>query len=242
MWVRAATDLILPRRCIVCDRKLNLNEQHICLSCSADIPLTRFWALKHNPMADRLNEVIQKNTETTDGKYERYAFASALFFYDSEAGYRKIPYMTKYHGALAVGRHFGKILGEYIANCPWMQNANVVIPVPLHWSRKWKRGYNQAEVIAAEVAAAMDIPLRTNILRRIRPTKTQTRLEVHDKRSNVKDAFRASCQNPDLFKHIILVDDVFTTGSTVVACFMSLREVFPPSVRISVATLAFVGR
>ena len=241
MWVRAAADLILPRRCIVCDRKLNLNERHLCLGCLADIPLTRFWIIRHNPMADRFNEIIQKNQGTAGSPRERYAFAAALFFYDSEASYRKIPYRIKYHGDLAAGRHFGKMLGEHLSRCPWMQDADAVIPVPLHWSRRWKRGYNQAEVIAREVAAAMKLPVYVDILKRNRATKTQTRLNTEEKVRNVQDAFKASYKDVGQFRHIILIDDVFTTGSTLFACFRALRAVFPPGVRISVATLGFVG-
>ena len=79
--LRAATDMILPRRCLVCDRKLNTAEHHICLGCLADMPLTRFWAIMHNPMADRFNEVIQKHLEPADGPHEKYAYATALFYY-----------------------------------------------------------------------------------------------------------------------------------------------------------------
>ena len=127
MWVRAAADLILPRRCIVCDRKLNLNERHLCLGCLADIPLTRFWIIRHNLMADRFNEIIQKNQEVYGSPRERYAFATALFFYDSEASYRKIPYRIKYHGDLAAGRHFGKMLGEHLSRCR-MQMPSFLFP------------------------------------------------------------------------------------------------------------------
>ena len=241
LWMRAAADLILPRRCLVCDRKLNLAERHLCLGCLADIPETRFWTVMHNPMADRFNEAIQKHLEPADGPHEKYAYATALFYYDSHAGYRKVPYSIKYNGDIKAGKFFGKILGERLAECQWLQDADAIIPVPLHWSRKWKRGYNQAEVIASEVASAMNIPLRTDILRRIRPTRTQTKLKIDEKTKNVTDAFRASSKDVGQFRHIILVDDVFTTGSTLMACFAALRTVFPPSVRISVATLAFVG-
>ena len=238
--LRAAADLILPRRCLVCNRKINLAERHLCLGCLADMPKTRFWTIMHNPMADRFNETIQKTPDTNLGR-EKYAYAVALFFYDNQEDYKQIPYSIKYHGNIAAGRYFGQMLGEYLAQCPWMQDADAVIPVPLHWSRKWKRGYNQAEVIASEVAATMKIPLRTDLLKRIRFTKTQTRLDVRKKSENVKDAFKVTHHDSDTFRHIIIVDDIFTTGSTLGECFRALREIFPPSVRLSVATLGFVG-
>jgi ComF family protein len=120
------------------------------------------------------------------------------------------------------------------------------MPVPLHWIRKWRRGYNQAEVIAREVAAELGAPLDCRTLVRRRRTQTQTKLDVKDKTTNVAGAFKVRKRTQDSegqqqLKHILLIDDLFTTGSTLMACFTALREVFPPSVRISVATLAFVG-
>ena len=243
--LRAAADLLLPRVCIVCGRKLNLDEQHICRACLDDMPLTRYHMLKHNPMADRLNKIIQKQLEVLwDAGLEaseRYAYATSLFFYTSEAGYRHIPYQIKYHGNIRVGRYFGKMLGREIAKAPWLADVDVVIPVPLHWRRKWSRGYNQAEIISVEVAKVLHVPLRTDILKRKRYTKTQTKLDITEKSSNVNGAFVATAFNSPDFRHILLVDDVFTTGSTLYECFRALRSIFPSSVRISVATLAFVG-
>ena len=113
----------------------------------------------------------------------------------------------------------------------------------LHWTRKWKRGYNQAEVLGSELAMVLNIELRTDILRRTRRTRTQTKISPQKKRENVNGAFTVALCKDDMnqYRHIILVDDVFTSGSTLIACFTALRSVFPPSVRISIATLAFVG-
>lgn len=239
--LRAAGDILLPRLCIVCGQRLLMDEKHLCLGCLADLPQTFFWTMSHNPMADRFNEIIQK--EGPDG-HELYAYAAALFFYHSEADYRLIPYQIKYHGNIQAGYYFGKMLGLRLASSETFRDVDMVIPVPLHWSRKWKRGYNQAEIIASAVAEAMEAPMRTDILKRSRRTKTQTKMEVEDKVRNVAGAFVAPAGLPECVKgirHILLIDDVFTTGSTLFACFQALRSIFPPSVRISVASLGFVG-
>lgn len=237
----AAADLLLPRGCLVCGRKLLLDEKHICLECLADMPRTFFWRQKRNAMADKFNEVIGKDQE--DLQYEAYAYASALFFYHSEADYRLIPHQIKYHGNISAGKHFGRMLGRYLTSSDLYSDVDLVIPVPLHWSRKWKRGYNQAEVIAAAVAEQLEAPLDTSILKRPHRTATQTRMSIEEKSRNVFGAFAAAADGIriDEFRHILLVDDVFTTGSTSGACFHALRQVFPPSVRISIATLGFVG-
>lgn len=241
--LRAAADVLLPRVCLVCGRKLLLREEHLCLYCQSDIPYTRFRQLKHNPMADRFNEIIQRHLETCDVPVlEKYAYALSLFFYDSDSDYRHIPYQIKYHGNLPAGRHFGEMLGHEIASAPWMADADVIIPVPLHWRRKWSRGYNQAEVIARAVSDITGVPVRTDILKRVRYTGTQTKMDVPQKAENVDGAFCACRPEDANSRHIVLIDDVFTSGSTLGACFNALREVFPPEVRISVATLCFVGR
>ena len=255
-YLKAAADLILPRVCVVCGERLLLSERIICLHCLADLPLTHFWKQKHNPMADRFNAVIQHGLEKAweglawqmnwvqaNGVRERYAYAAALFFYGHEAPYRHILYNLKYEGRIDVGRYFGRMLGARLADSSVFMDVDYVIPVPLHWTRRWKRGYNQAEIIAQEVAEALGARMDRDILFRHRRTKTQTKLDIKGKATNVEGAFAARPPKPHaaVIKHIVLIDDVFTTGSTLMACFVALREVFPPSVRISVATLAFVG-
>ena len=251
--LRAVADLILPRTCAVCGRKLLLDERHLCLPCLAELPLTYFWERDHNVMADRFNHLIGKELDShpADGRLERYAYAAALFFYDGQGDYRHIQHRLKYQGDIRIGQYFGKMLGSRLAGAAHFADIDMVIPVPLHWTRQWKRGYNQAEVIAREIARELGTATRTDILQRHRRTRTQTRIDPKAKSANVSGAFIAKpgpvtrtkfipgC--PPEHLHILLVDDVFTSGSTLMACFTALRAVFPPSVRISITTLAFVG-
>lgn len=244
-WLSAAVDLILPRVCVVCGERLLRAERHICLDCLADMPLTRFWTMAHNPMADRLNSVIQKGLEDNRAESsgrERYVYAAALFIYSEGNGYRNIPQQVKYHRNVRLGRHFGKMLGRKLKESPMFRDVDMVIPVPLHRIRRWKRGYNQAEVLAEGVADELGVKVESRVLTRRKRTKTQTKLGVEDKALNVKGAFRAVPLNDtDNVRHILLIDDVFTTGSTIGECFSALRELFPPSVRISAVTLGFTG-
>lgn len=242
---------------MVCERHLEPSEDHLCADCMHDLPHTYYWLLRKNPMADRLNELIQKRLEEQfDGAEsqqekalkERYVYAAALFFYRAESNYRHITRKIKYNGNIKAGLFFGRLLGERLVSGSLFQDVDLIIPVPLHWRRHWKRGYNQAQVIAEGIAARLGAPVRSDILIRPRSTRSQTRLSIEEKSLNVKNAFRLHkrCRTsipPELtgIRHILLVDDVFTTGSTALACFTALRTVFPPSVRISVATLGFVG-
>ena len=284
----AALDFLIPRKCVVCECVLGPAETHICGDCLEDLPRTYYWLRKFNPMADKFNALIQKWVEdrpqagkddclaASEGSIpprENYAYAAALFFYRTDSGYSNISRQLKYHGDLPSGRFFGRMFGEKIAVAEHFKDVDAVIPIPLHWTRKWSRGYNQAEILASEVATAMGAPLRTDILERRRRTRTQTKLTIEGKAANVQGAFsvrpgivnsvrttdsnnalrpitncpprpcrnKADAYGPAGPKHLLLVDDVFTTGSTLHACYAALREAFPPSVRISVATLAFVG-
>ena len=285
--IRALGDLFLPRECVVCGRPLGLHERHLCLSCAADVPYTRFWLQAHNPLADRFNAVLERHrgTEPMD-----YAYAAALMYY--KGAYRNIPRALKYHYNLSVGRFYGTLLGRRLAAAPHFSDIDLIIPVPLHWTRRWSRGYNQAETLAQAIAVVLNASCRTDLLVRSRRTRTQTKLSVEEKARNVASAFRVPERFPLwhrlvarliwLFhprrsrpggrrpigvghdgnphsgrilslskeapespasilasaRHILLLDDTFTTGATLYACYAALRPF--TTARISIATLAAV--
>ncbi len=234
-------DLIMPRECIVCGRPLALRERHLCIGCLADLPRTYFSNMPHNQLADRFNALIQSDLDAT-GVFEEYSYATSLFFYRSQTGYRLITQRLKYHSDYAAGRYFASMLGREMAASKVFADVDAVIPVPLHWTRRWFRGHNQSEVIAEILAGNLGAEMRADILYRKRRTRTQTKLSVEGKARNVEGAFRARrLKAVPEYSHILLVDDVFTTGATLRSCQKALRAVFPPPVRISVATLACVG-
>ena len=295
--ILAMGDLLMPRACLVCGCRLGLRERHLCLACAADVPYTRYWLQPHNPLADRFNAVLERHrgTEPMD-----YAYATALMHY--KGGYRAIPRALKYHADLAAGRHYGALLGRRLASAPHLADIDLVIPVPLHWTRLHSRGYNQSAILAHALVSVpwtdlspvcrTDLPpaprtdlfpvCRTDLLVRSRRTKTQTRLTVEQKAQNVASAFHVperfslwarlvsrlvrlvrpfgpkrfqgvsidalqnvSMDAPDSpaevlasARHILLVDDTFTTGATLYACYAALRPY--TTARISIATLAAV--
>ena len=235
----ALLDLVLPRVCVVCGRTLLPQERHICLNCLADLPETHFATVGRNPMADKFNARIAGDN------YEPYAYAAALFYYRVDSGYAMITQALKYHRDFGAGKFFARMLGSRLAASELFKGVDLVVPVPLHWTRRWKRGYNQAEIIAVELAKALSAPCRTDIMRRGRRTGTQTKLSGEEKAANVAGAFMAEkariLASMGNTQHILLTDDVFTSGATLGECHKALRKVFGPTVRISAATLAYAG-
>ena len=235
-------DFMFPRSCMVCGRELMASETDLCMVCRADIPFTRYSGMKRNPMADVFNARIQECVEES-GISEAYAFATALFHYSSESGYASFTRELKYGRALGEGKRFARMLGEELASSPLYKDVDLVVPVPLHRRRLRERGYNQAEIIAREICRCLpEARLEKGLLERARKTRSQATLRSHERAGNVRGAFRASAakraQPPG---HILIVDDVFTTGATIAECHRALREVFDPQVRISAATLGVAG-
>ena len=196
----------------------------------------------------------------TDLDYQPFSYAAALFYYRGDSPYSLIPQALKYDRNFGAGRHFARMLGRELAASALFFDVDALIPVPLHWIRRWRRGYNQAEVISRGIAEELGVSVLTRVLKRVRRTRTQTRLDAGGRYANVHSAFVADGKALASTKipadragrppHLLLVDDVFTTGATLLACERALRraltETLGPEaasrVRISVATLAYVGR
>jgi len=236
--MREMTDLVMPRTCLVCGRELSAQEDHLCMWCAADIPLTYYWERPHNTMADELNALLERTRPAAAPM--PYVYAAALMFYHHENPYKLIPRALKYGGDLPAGRFFAAALGRRMAATAHFADVDLVLPVPLHWLRRWTRGYNQAAVIAAELARALGADMRADILTRAHRTSTQTRLDADARLRNVSGVFAVRRLPPSPPRHILLVDDTFTTGATLCACYNALRAAIGPSPRISVATLAVV--
>lgn len=253
-YIKALAGLLLPRRCALCGSAGISTEDVLCPSCRAELPLTWFWQRRRNPMSDALNAAIeQRRALSGDDYYEPYAYACALFFY--KGPYREITKQLKYNGIRRPAMKLAGELAEVLAATEHLADVDVVVPVPLHWTRRLVRGYNQAEVIAAVLAEGLGAAVRSDLLRRSRRTRSQAVTSTAEKASNVSGAFAADVSGllpvPDavLPRHILLVDDVFTTGSTLAECHRALRRSLvcalgtkkAATVKISVATLAFTG-
>ena len=223
-FVGKLCDFMLPRHCRVCGTVLLEKERHLCTVCISDMPLTYFWIRLHNPMADALNGALQRLRDIEDDTLEEhYSAAAALYFY--KGGYKKISQDVKYNADIPLGQQMGQALGKKLSDSPVFEDADLVVPVPLHWLRRWKRGYNQSCIIAEEVASALGAAMDGQVLRKQKRTRSQTGVTMADKANNVRGAFKATPTDKLLSaRHILIIDDVFTSGSTVSECHRTLRK------------------
>ncbi len=223
-WIDALLNLLFPRSCVVCGGCLVKGEEVVCTMCNSRMPRTNYHLQPNNEIEQRFwgKAEIEK--------------ATSYFFYNKGSDYRHILFKLKYNGY----KELGEVMGRYMANellaSDFFKGVDVVIPVPLHSKRKKVRGYNQSEWIALGISLATGIPMDLNTLVRSVSNNTQTRKSVFDRWENVKDVFQVTSPEKIQGKHILLVDDVLTTGATLVSCATKLLE--SSDVKISIITLA----
>lgn len=204
-------DLILPRRCHSCGDNLRETEKSICSECQAGLPRTFYHLRRENPVEQRLAGKV---------KFER---ATSFLFYSADSAVARIIHDFKYRGFAGLARDLGGIMGKELLKSGWLEGVDVVMGVPLHWSRLMKRGYCQTHELAQGLGASAGIPVSRD-LKAIASHKSQTRLSHEERLRNVSGVFRL--KNTDKYggKTILLIDDVCTTGGTLTAAAEALRE------------------
>ena len=228
--LRALRELFFPRMCPVCGKRLEVEEEFICPSCADDFPYTWSWAFEENPVEQRMWERVG------------IVAGASLFFYRKESGYVELVRKVKYGADRALGLYLGRMLGERLRGSGRFDGVQAVVPVPLHPLRRWKRSYNQAEILAWGIAEGMGgLRVEPHLLRRNKYTRTQTKLSVEGRSTNVKNAFAmnprvAARLSSEGVGHILVVDDVLTSGATLSEAVAPLF----PSFLVSVATAGFV--
>lgn len=250
-------DLLMPRHCPVCSRALYNKEEQLCSDCLLGMPLTFFWTQERSPMSDRFNEAVQEHILRDASPWEPYSHATALFFYRGE--YKKLTREVKYKGNVKLGKYLGEALGRKLRLDNDFADVDMVVPVPLHFLRRLRRGYNQSGIIAEGLCSSINrergwsqhqAELNPGILKRSRRTRSQVTLSGERKKTNIAGAFEADFSKcARVPHHILLVDDVFTSGSTLSECQHTLRKALQQwlgkekaaEVKISAATLAYVG-
>lgn len=217
--------LFFPRICHGCGEHLLRNERLICTECLVAIPRTRYHLSEDNPVARLFWGRCS---------IER---AAAFSYYNRGSRIRKIIHALKYDGVKELGEFLGRIYGTQLMESSFLEGIDYIVPVPLHPARERKRGYNQSAGICSGLSAATGIPVKTNLLKRSAFSATQTKRSRYDRWLNVEGIFTISGKELLKNKHILLVDDVITTGSTIEACAAELKKV--ENLKISVAAMAW---
>ncbi len=223
-WLNAATDVVMPRVCPVCGKALDSDEQWLCRKCLASLPRTHYEDVDFNTMEQHFAGKV---------RIER---ATAYFFYEKGSPYASILHDIKYHSTPKMGRWLTARAVRDMEASHFFDGIDMVTAVPLHRSKLAHRGYNQSEYLARGIADALSIPY-LETLKAIRPHSTQTHKGALERWQNIQGNYALN-KNADLLagKHILLVDDVITTGSTLIACATQLKAI--PEVKVSLFTLA----
>jgi ComF family protein len=216
-------NLFYPRLCAACSEPLVKNENFFCTMCRYDLPRTHFHK-------DPDNEVARIFWGRVPVEH-----ATAYFYFQKGGRVQKLMHNLKYRGEKEIGFELGKMMGNDLASSLFNQ-VDIIIPVPLHKSKKQKRGYNQSELIAKGIADSMGKPVHTNILSRNIANSTQTRKHRYDRWTNVEGTFTLKNRDMLVGKHILLVDDIITTGATLEACASALLQV--ENSKVSIAAVA----
>jgi ComF family protein len=218
--------LAFPDLCDACNTPLVKNERCICLSCIYEIP----DIIYRNDSTDGVEQFFRENVHVEQ--------TAALFHYDRYGWYRAVIHQLKYKGNMQIGIRLGEELGYRLRESPLFGDVDLLVPVPLHPKKEKIRGYNQSLCIAQGIARVMKLPISVGNLTKTLSTETQTRKSDAERLENVKNVFVLKDAGAFEGKHIVIVDDVITTGATTAACAATIAA--SCRCRISIVSLGFV--
>jgi ComF family protein len=221
----ALAHLFFPHTCCGCGTSLLQEDSLFCIDCLAGMPLTGFEACTENPVEKNLRRRIAIHS------------ASAHLYFTKNSAVRQSLHHFKYEGRKEIGRYLGRRMGYALRDSGRFQDCQIIIPLPLHAAREKARGYNQAAVLAESISEILQIPVAGQSLVRISGTATQTRRNRIQRWQNMANKFRVAHPEQITGKHILLVDDIITTGATLEACAQNLLGT--EGVSLSIATLAY---
>jgi ComF family protein len=197
----------------------------LCTACQWDIPLTGYETMADNPVMRRFDGLVPLQN------------ATAFVWFIHESGFRRIVHSFKYSGRWSLARDMGRWFGRTLAGTDGWGGVDVIVPVPLHIRKVLKRGYNQSEYIARGMSLSMSVPVEARAVVRRVNNRSQTSTDGRDERwENVEGIFAVLHPERLAGRHILLVDDVLTTGATIGSCAEAILAAVPDC-RISIAAL-----
>lgn len=224
MWISDFFNLVYPRICVCCGNNLWATETVICHHCEYHLPKTWYHMEKDNPV----NRIFWGRVQVEQ--------AASFLHFNKGNRVQTLIHQLKYKGRKDVGQFLGNRYGYLLKQSPHFRDINLIIPVPLHPEKMKKRGYNQSEQFALGLAGSLGLPVETQALQRIHPRSTQTKKSRFERWENVSQIFSVVLPERVAGKHLLVVDDVITTGATIEACTGALLAV--GGTRVSVASIA----
>ncbi|MGB4414549.1 MAG: phosphoribosyltransferase family protein [Paludibacter sp.] len=218
------TGIFYPNICLICGENLLTNECQICLSCLNQIPRTNYHLVNDNPVEKRFWGKVPVCRGTS------------FFYFHKGSPFQKLLHELKYKGNKEIGEIMGKYAAVDLLESTDFISIDIIIPIPLHPKKFAKRGYNQSEWIGKGLSEMLHKPQDLNTLRRTKENATQTRKNVFERYENTEGIFEITDKEALREKHVLLVDDVLTTGSTLEAAANTLLQI--AGIKISVFTLA----
>lgn len=216
--------LLFPKICAACGNSLWKQEETVCLSCEFHLPRTNFHLILENPVSQLFWGRV--NLES----------AAAFLYFNKGNKVQRLIHQLKYKGRKDIGIYLGRQYGQQLKYSPFFQMVQLIVPVPLHPKKLLQRGYNQSEQFAIGLGETMKIPVDPYAICRKKETETQTKKSRFRRWQNVAEVFHVTNSGSMVMKHVLLVDDVITTGATLESCIHALTSIH--GIRISVATIA----
>ena len=223
-----ALHIFFPHNCAGCGSDIITAEHFLCIQCVSRLPHTGFEKITPNPIENIFR-----------GRLSLQA-ASSQFYFSKGHLVQYLIHQLKYKGNRQAGEYLGAIMGRALKDSGCFTGIDYLVPLPLYADKEYKRGYNQSEIICNGMQAAMQVPVHPKNVIRKRYTETQTKKHRAERWQNVEESF--AVLNPEELKgrHILLVDDVITTGATIEACGQAILDI--PGTSLSVATLAAAAK
>jgi ComF family protein len=220
--------LIYPRRCEACGNALYQHEHFICSFCHVNLPRSNYHLLQENEILKLLAGRVPLR------------LASSFFVYEKKGRVQGMLHAIKYQDQKELGAYLGRLYASGASEKAVFEGIDVIVPIPLHRKKLRSRGYNQSEWFARGLSEVLGKPLDTTSLVRVAHTATQTRKKKYERWENVEGIFRLADRYSLGGKHVLLVDDVITTGATIEAAWLALKESAATS--LSVLSIAFASK
>lgn len=216
--------MFFPEFCYSCGSDLVSRDQLLCLRCLHQLPYTRFEKFKGNPVEKIFWGRIPVQ------------FAASLFYFTKGSTIERLMHQLKYRGKKEVGMYCGRLMAHAFTNSSFSEQIDFLVPLPLFKKREHQRGYNQAKLICDGLGESLHLQVSTEIIERVEATETQTHKNRVERWQNMQGRFKVKESSAIQNKHLILVDDVITTGATLESC---AQELLKAGAIVSIYTLGY---